>query len=198
MKGKKLLTTILLISILTVPMSVFAEGTTTTTEAAKTKPAKTINVGEKLKEEQKKVAEKAATQQERDQIKAIYTQMKTVEATNRETYSKIVAKRKQVKGFIEQVQQKKISYSDDQLNQITSLSNTLTADVQILVPMKETIKSDGENVRASCDKKDFPTAITNINTELAARQARGVALVKVNGDLDAMLAILTQGQVVAN
>jgi hypothetical protein len=200
MKIRKSVLSLLIVTMISMTgVTVFAaDNTTTGTPKAKE------NLGTQLKNlqaiQQVAVARKAAntaTQEERQQIKGLYTQMKAIEQTNHGIYEQVLAKKKQVRGYIKQVKQGKITYTDDQFTQIGTLSDTLVADVQSIATCTTTIKTDVANVKASAKAKDYASVITELTTMTTDRQARGSALTKANGDLDALIAVLSQGKAVA-
>jgi hypothetical protein len=200
MKIKKSVLALLIVTMTTMTgVTVFAADNTATVT---TKPKQSL--GTRLKNLQTiqqaaadRKAANTATQQERQQIKGLYTHMKTIEQGNHGIYEQILTKRKQVREYITQVSKGKIIYTDAQFTQIGTLSDTLVADVQSIASCTNVIKNDQVAVKASAKAKDYASVINELTTMTTDRQTRGSALTKVNGDLDALLSVLSQGQAVA-
>lgn len=203
MKIKKSVLVLLIVTMTTMTgVTAFAAGNTT---LGTTKPKE--NLSTQLKNlqaiQQAEVIRKAtritntATRQERQQIKVLYTQMRVIEQTNHGIYKQILIKRKQTRGYIKQVRQGKIIYTNAQFAQIGILSDTLVTNVQSIASCTNVIKNDEIAVKASAKAKDYSSIITELTTMTSDRQARGAELTKVNEDLDALLVVLAQGQAVA-
>lgn len=132
----------------------------------------------------------------RDQIKAEYEAMKVIEKANKELLMQAIAKQKQVRGFIAQVAEGKLTYTDEQLAKIDVLSIELQADVQAVVDKSAAIKTANEAVKTSMKSKDYTAALEKLKLETAARQERGPALTEVNTDLADIIVLLGEGQAV--
>lgn len=132
----------------------------------------------------------------RDQIKAEYEAMKVIEKANKELLMQAIAKQKQVRGFITQVAEGKLTYTDEQLAKIDVLSIELQADVQAVIDKSAAIKAANEAVKAIMKTKDYTAALAKLKLETAARQERGPALTDVNTDLAGILVLLAEGQAV--
>jgi len=136
----------------------------------------------------------AANQASITQIKAIYTTMKQTEAANKVLFQQLGTNEKQVNGFIKQVKEGTLTYTDDQFAQVAALSTTLATDNASLSTIYNTIQADEVAVKADNKAKNFAEVITALTTESADRTARGAAVTVVNTDLTSVLAILTLGQ----
>jgi len=203
MKIKKSILALLIVTMTTMTgVTAFAAGTTTL-GTAKSKESLGTQLNNLQAIQQAEVTKRAArtantaTRQERRQIKVLYIQMRVIEQTNHGIYKQILIKRKQTRGYIKQVRQGKIIYTDAQFAQIGILADTLVSNVQSIVSCTNVIKNDEIAVKASAKAKDYSSIITELTTMTSDRQARGAAFTKVNEDLDALLAVLLQGQAIA-
>jgi len=136
----------------------------------------------------------AANKALRTQIQGIYTTMKQTEAANKVLFQQLGANEKQVNGFIKQVKEGTITYTDDQYAQITSLSATLATDTATIDTIYQSIQADQVTVKADGVDKNLTGVIAALTTESADRTARGAAVTVVNTDLTSVLAILALGQ----
>ena len=169
---------------------------------------KDANVGSSIRNAQEKAKEivikpvKVAppkvdiSQALKDQIKAEYAEMRATEVTNKVTFVATVNKKNQVVSYIHKVAQGKITYTDAQLTQLDTLSVTFATDIKAVTDATLSIKTAEAAVKASAKNKNFDAVLAELKTEAAARVARGAALTKVSGDLDAFLLVLVDGQAV--
>ena len=133
----------------------------------------------------------------RDQIKNQYEAMKVIEKDSKELLMQAIEKQKQVREFIMQLAQGKITYTDVQLSSIGGLSGKLHDDVQIVIVKSEAIKAAKEDVKASISTQDYTGALVKLlQDEVDARTERGLALKQVNTDLAGILNILAAGKAV--
>jgi len=175
---------------------------------------KDINIGSSIRNAQEKAKEvvkepvKAAppkvetppkaeiSQELKDQIKAEYAAMRATEVANRVIFVAAINKKNQVVSYIHKVSEGKITYTDDQLTQLDTLSVTFEADIKAVTDATVSIKAAVASVKENAKKKDFNAVLAGLKVEAAARVTKGAALTKVSQDLDAFLLVLVEGQAV--
>ena len=132
----------------------------------------------------------------KDQIKAEYAAMRATEIANKATFVTAVAKKNQVISYIYKVAKGEITYTDDQLVQLDTLSVTFEADIKAITDATVSIKTAEDTVKECAKSKNYDDMLAALKIEAAARVTRGAALTKVSQDLDAFLLVLVEGRAV--
>ena len=129
----------------------------------------------------------------KSEIKAEYAEISTTEQSNSQISKQIDSKEAKIRNFVKQVKRGKVTYTSDQISELTTLSTTLQTDMQAITADRKTVQADEAAVKHIEKRKNNQVILTDLTTEETDKQTLGTALTKVNSDLDGIITVL-QGQ----
>ena len=151
------------------------------------------NLGNYINTIQANSSQTSTNDELKSQIKAEYAEISTTEQSNLQISKQIYSKEAKIRNFVRQVKRGKVTYTSDQIAQLTTLSTTLQTDMKAITADDKKIKADEAAVKHIRRREKYQVILTDLTTEETDKQTKGTALTTVNSDLDSIITVL-QGQ----